>query len=213
MCCAGAPSLTIGRSAPTPPAIGYVVEADGPASSAARDTYALFAMPPKVDEPRWNVWAAGFGGSQATAGNVVAGSSKHDVQHRRDCRRSGLSIPPATVAGVSMVGGGSNFSVANGGTDHSDLAGRRLRPSELRHSLSSGCRPLWLAERYNRSAGDGRCHRAAARRLRRPPLFPVALKAGTAGWRRTSAASASRPRRPQELDLRRLRRRRAPSTH
>ena len=63
-------------------ASGYASEGDASAyastqtSSAARDAYAMFTKaPPAAFDPRWSVWAAGFGGSQTTDGNAAVGSN------------------------------------------------------------------------------------------------------------------------------------------
>lgn len=74
-----------------------------------------------VFEGRWNVWAAAFGGSRNTDGNTAVGSN--------DTRSSigGVAVgadywfSPTTLAGFSLAGGGTNFSVANGGSGRSDL--------------------------------------------------------------------------------------------
>jgi hypothetical protein len=59
--------------------LGYAEgEASAYASSSGRktDAFAMFTKaPPAAYEPRWSVWAAGFGGSQTTDGNAVVGSN------------------------------------------------------------------------------------------------------------------------------------------
>jgi outer membrane autotransporter protein len=45
---------------------------------------------------------------------------QHDLERLRHCRRRGLSSPN-TIAGFALAGGGTNFSVANSGSGHSDL--------------------------------------------------------------------------------------------
>jgi len=67
------------------------------------------------------VWAAGFGGSQTTDGNVAVGSN--DTTSRLGAVAVGADylLSPHTIAGFALAGGGTNFSVANGGTGRSDL--------------------------------------------------------------------------------------------
>jgi hypothetical protein len=45
-------------------------------AGVARDAYGMFSKAPaRTWDPRWNVWAAEFGGSQTTDGNAAVGSS------------------------------------------------------------------------------------------------------------------------------------------
>ena len=64
------------------PAPGYADESASAYAAqkrlgAERDVYAMFTKAPlaKVFEPRWSVWAAGYGGSQSTGGNAAVGSN------------------------------------------------------------------------------------------------------------------------------------------
>jgi uncharacterized protein with beta-barrel porin domain len=72
-------------------------------------------------EARWNVWAAGFGGSQTTDGNVATGSNKATSRVYGVAVGADYWLSPQTVAGFALAGGGTNFSVANGGSGRSDL--------------------------------------------------------------------------------------------
>ncbi len=132
--------FTAGRGGSVPNALGYA-EANALAyasdvrkrSRLEREAYAMFAKaPPKVYEARWNVWAAGFGGSRATDGNGVLGSNNTTSSIYGTAVGADYWFSPTTVAGVSMAGGGTNFSVANGGSGRSDLvqAGAFMRHSE-----------------------------------------------------------------------------------
>ena len=72
-------------STPGSGASGYASEGDASAyasdgrkrTPAERDAYAMFTKAPLAQswEPRWSVWAAGFGGSQTTDGNAAVGSN------------------------------------------------------------------------------------------------------------------------------------------
>jgi hypothetical protein len=64
-------------------------------------------------EQRWSTWIAGYGGSQTTDGNAALGSN--------NTRSSVYGSAVGAIAGFSLAGGGTNFSVANGGNGHSDL--------------------------------------------------------------------------------------------
>ncbi|MEO6842386.1 MAG: autotransporter domain-containing protein [Bradyrhizobium sp.] len=90
-----------------------------------RDANAMFtkAMPVKADPfaQRWSVWASGFGGSQATDGNAATGSNNSASSIYGTAVGADYSLSPNTIAGFALAGGGTNFSVTNGGSGHSDL--------------------------------------------------------------------------------------------
>jgi uncharacterized protein with beta-barrel porin domain len=81
---------------------------------------------------RWNVWAAGFGGSQTISGDAVLGSNKTTSNVFGSAVGADYHVSPNTIAGVALAGGGTNFRVANGGSGESDLfqAGAHLRHSQ-----------------------------------------------------------------------------------
>jgi autotransporter-associated beta strand protein len=84
---------------------------------------AIYAKAPRPApfEPRWSVWAAGFGGSQATDGNVTAGSNNTTSSIYGTAVGADYRFSPDTLAGFALAGGGTNFSVANSGSGRSDL--------------------------------------------------------------------------------------------
>jgi uncharacterized protein with beta-barrel porin domain len=110
---------------------GYAPEGDASAyaadgrkrTTAERNAYAMFTKaPPQTFEARWNVWAAGFGGSQTTDGNAVLGSNSVTSRIAGAAVGADYLFSPNTIAGFALAGGGTNFSVANGlGTGRSDL--------------------------------------------------------------------------------------------
>ena len=119
--------FTAGRDAPVSGALAYA------ATSNPTDAFAMFTKaPPKVYEARWNVWAAGFGGSRTTDGNAPLGSNNTTSSVYGSAVGADYWFSPATVAGFSMAGGGTSFSLANGGSGRSDLmqAGAFVRHSE-----------------------------------------------------------------------------------
>jgi autotransporter-associated beta strand protein len=130
---------TAGVTAP----IGY---ASTQTNGAARDAYAMFTKLPPVTtfEQRWNVWAAGFGGSQMSDGNAVLGSNNSTSSVYGTAVGADYRISPFTVAGFALAGGGTSFSVAGSGFGHSDLfqAGAFVRhtvgPAYLSAALAYG---------------------------------------------------------------------------
>ncbi|MBR1169627.1 autotransporter outer membrane beta-barrel domain-containing protein [Bradyrhizobium liaoningense] len=93
-------------------------------SGAERDAYAAIsrkAPPAQTFESRWSAWAAGFGGSQTTDGNAQIGSNNATSRIAGAVAGADYWLSPHTVAGFALAGGGTSFSVANGGTGRSDL--------------------------------------------------------------------------------------------
>ena len=91
-------------------------------NGAARDAYAMFTKAPSaVLEQRWSVAASGFGGSQSTSGNTVAGSNDTTSSIYGTAIRADYRVSPFTIAGFALAGGGTNFSVAGSGSGRSDL--------------------------------------------------------------------------------------------
>src|SRR5262249_10419621 len=70
---------------------------------------------------RWNLWAAGYGGTQTISGDAVLGSNKATSNAFGGAVCADYHVSPNTVAGVALAGGGTNFRVANGGSGESDL--------------------------------------------------------------------------------------------
>jgi uncharacterized protein with beta-barrel porin domain len=87
-----------------------------------RDAYAMFNKAPRESyDPRWSVWAAGFGGSQTTDGSTALGSNNATSSIYGTAVGADYIFSPGTIAGFALAGGGTNFSVANGGSGRSDL--------------------------------------------------------------------------------------------
>jgi uncharacterized protein with beta-barrel porin domain len=99
--------------------------------AAERGAYAMFTNAPlaKTYQPRWSVWASGFGGAQITDGNAAAGSQSTTSSIFGTAVGADYLLSPRTIAGFALAGGGTNFSVVNGGSGRSDLfqAGAYLR--------------------------------------------------------------------------------------
>ncbi|WP_441244887.1 autotransporter outer membrane beta-barrel domain-containing protein [Tardiphaga sp. 768_D3_N2_1] len=101
-------------------------------SASERDAFGLVtkaAPRAPVFDASWNVWAAGFGGSQTTDGNTAIGSNTTTSRTYGFAVGADYLWAPQTIAGFALAGGGTTFSVANGGTGSSDLfqAGAYLR--------------------------------------------------------------------------------------
>jgi uncharacterized protein with beta-barrel porin domain len=112
-----------GFGAPSPSS-GYAEENAYAAKSNPTDAFAMFTKAPPVApsfEQRWSVWAAGFGGSQNTSGNVGLGSNNTTSSIAGTAVGADYLLSPNTIAGFALAGGGTSFSVANGGTGRSDL--------------------------------------------------------------------------------------------
>ena len=132
-----------GRGGPVPTLFAYADENDALAyapngrkrTRTERDAFAMFTKTlPVPYEARWNVWAAGFGGSRTTDGNAALGSNRTTGNIAGAAVGADYWFSPSTVAGFALAGGGTSFSVANGGSGHSDLfqAG-----AFVRHSIAS----------------------------------------------------------------------------
>jgi autotransporter-associated beta strand protein len=137
-----------GGAGPSPGAAGFAAEEQGASAYAARkngDAYAMFTKaPPAPFVQRWSVWAAGFGGSQTTDGNAAVGSNNTTSNIAGTAVGADYLFSPNTLAGFALAGGGTNFSVAGGGSGRSDLfqAGAYLRhtngPAYLSAALAYG---------------------------------------------------------------------------
>jgi uncharacterized protein with beta-barrel porin domain len=103
-------------------ATGYAEENAYAAKSNPTDAFAFVKAPlAKVYDPRWSVWASGFGGSQSTSGNSALGSNNTTSNIGGTAVGADYQFSPNTIAGFALAGGGTSFSVANGGTGRSDL--------------------------------------------------------------------------------------------
>ena len=137
-----------GGANPSPGAAGFAAEEQGVSAYATRnngDAYAMFTKaPPAPFAQRWSVWAAGFGGSQSTDGNAAVGSNNTTSNIAGTAVGADYLFSPNTLAGFALAGGGTNFSVAGGGSGRSDLfqAGAYLRhtngPAYLSAALAYG---------------------------------------------------------------------------
>lgn len=91
--------------------------------ASERDAFGLMAKAPLRTnyDPRWSVWASGFGGSQSSDGNAAVGSNAATRQVFGTAVGVDYLLSPRTVMGLALAGGGTSASVANSGTARSDL--------------------------------------------------------------------------------------------
>ena len=170
------PGGATGYAADDSDALGYA-SGGRKRSGAEREAYAaIYRKAPlaQVYEPRWSVWASGFGGAQTTDGNGTLGSGTTTSRIAGAAAGADYWFSPHTVAGFALAGGGTNFSVANGGTGRSDLfqAGAFVRhnigPAYVTGALAYGWQDITtdrnvtiagtdhLQARFNANAYSGR---------------------------------------------------------
>jgi uncharacterized protein with beta-barrel porin domain len=118
---------------PAPGATPYAETGDEPGArdgnggqrtDYAGDAYTMMSKIParnNLFDPHWSVWTAGFGGSQTTNGTVALGSNTATSRVFGMAAGADYWLSPNTISGFAVAGGGTSFSVANGGTGRSDL--------------------------------------------------------------------------------------------
>ena len=146
---------------------------------------------------RWSVWAAGYGGSQTTDGNAGVGSNTATSRIFGTAVGADYRFSPDTLAGFALAGGGTNFSVANGGSGpFRPVPGRRIRPPHGRSGLYLRRTRLRLAGHHHRSHRHHRRRRSVARKVQRQCLLRPRRRrlplrhAGDAGSRLTPPDSS-----------------------
>jgi len=156
-----------GAAGAAPGPTGYAEEsgANAYATRKSSDAYGLLSKAPyaKAYEPRWSVWAAGFGGSQSTDGNAATGSNNTTSNIYGTAVGADYLISPHTIAGFTLAGGGTNFSINGSGGGRSDLfqAGAYLRhtagPAYISAALAYGWQDI-TTDRTVTMAGVDRLH-------------------------------------------------------
>ncbi|OSI58941.1 autotransporter domain-containing protein [Bradyrhizobium canariense] len=110
-----------------PGATPYADETNATAYAATRknasDALASISRkaPPLTFEQRWDVWAAGYGGSQATDGNAALGSNNATSSVYGTAVGLDYRFSPSTIVGFALAGGGTGFNVTGLGWGRSDL--------------------------------------------------------------------------------------------
>jgi uncharacterized protein with beta-barrel porin domain len=130
--------------------LGYADKRKPNDALAAIYTKAPAAVP---FEQRWSTWVAGYGGSQTTDGNAALGSNSTTSNVYGTAVGADYRFSPFTLAGFALAGGGTNFSVANSGSGHSDLfqAGAFIRHNEGSAYISAALAYGWQDITTNRT--------------------------------------------------------------
>ncbi len=128
-----------------PPALAY----------AEMPTKAFPTYAPPVYTPGWRVWSAGFGGSETTQGNNAVGSNDATSRIFGGAAGADYHFSPDTLVGFALAGGGTNFSVANGGAGRSDLfqAGTYMRHDDGAAYITAALAYGWQDIITNRAIG------------------------------------------------------------
>ncbi|CCD92571.1 Outer membrane autotransporter barrel [Bradyrhizobium sp. ORS 375] len=95
-----------------------------PLRGTVGDTFGQNAITPPHAPPfesRWRIWAAGFGGGHTTVGNPVVGSNSATGRMLGVAAGADYWLSPSTVGGFALASGGSNFSMAAGGSGRADM--------------------------------------------------------------------------------------------
>ncbi|MBR0729469.1 autotransporter domain-containing protein [Bradyrhizobium japonicum] len=106
-----------------PGANAYAATGKGARDKTTRDAFASIyrKAPAATFAQRWDVWAAGYGGSQTTDGNVALGSNNTTSSVYGTAVGLDYRFSPSTIAGFALAGGGTGFSVNGLGWGRSDL--------------------------------------------------------------------------------------------
>ncbi|MDA9398870.1 protein with a C-terminal OMP (outer membrane protein) domain containing protein [Bradyrhizobium sp. CCBAU 45389] len=117
----GAPGAT--PFADEPGANAYAATGKSARDRSGRDAFASIyrKAPPATFEQRWDVWAAGYGGSQTTDGNTALGSNNTSSSIYGTAVGLDYRFSPSTIAGFALAGGGTGFNVNGLGWGRSDL--------------------------------------------------------------------------------------------
>lgn len=101
----------------------YAAASKGARGKDARDALASVyrKAPAATFEQRWDVWAAGYGGSQTTDGNAALGSNNTSSNVYGTAVGLDYRFSPSTIAGFALAGGGTGFNVSGLGWGRSDL--------------------------------------------------------------------------------------------
>jgi uncharacterized protein with beta-barrel porin domain len=161
----GNPTSSSVSATPYADALSYA--AAGKARGASeRDAYAtMYTKVPPVTayDPRWSVWAAGFGGAETTSGNAALGSNNMGSRIYRTAVGAEYRFSPTTLLGVALAGGGTNFNVDGSGYGRSDLfqAGAYLKHHEGNAYINAALAYGWqdiTTDRTVTIAGIDRLH-------------------------------------------------------
>lgn len=117
----GAPGAT--AYADDESANAYAATGKSARDKSTRDAFASIyrKAPAATFAQRWDVWAAGYGGSQTTDGNTALGSNNTSSSVYGTAVGLDYRFSPSTIAGFALAGGGTGFNVNGLGWGRSDL--------------------------------------------------------------------------------------------
>ncbi|MGY3405214.1 hypothetical protein ACVWZV_001327 [Bradyrhizobium sp. GM5.1] len=108
--------------------------------------------PPLTFEQRWDVWAAGYGGSQATDGNAALGSNNATSSVYGTAVGLDYRFSPSTIVRFCARRRRHRLQCHRARLGPLGFVpGRRLRASQRRTGLCHGRAGLWLAGRHDQS--------------------------------------------------------------
>lgn len=116
------PAMGTGRDSGGP-VLGFAAERDM-SPDVARAYASVFKSAikgPQSFEPRWNIWASGFGGSSKTGGDIASGSHDSTARIYGSAGGADYHLSPDTAVGFAFAGAGTNWGLADGiGSGKSD---------------------------------------------------------------------------------------------
>src|SRR5258708_11541991 len=84
-------------------------------SKSEREAYGMITKaPPRNDlfDPRWSIWAGGFGGSQTSDGNAALGSNAVTSRIAGPAVGADYPFSPFTITGFALAGRVTSFAIA-----------------------------------------------------------------------------------------------------
>lgn len=108
--------------------------------------------PAATFQQRWEVWAAGYGGSQTTDGHAALGSNNTTSSIYGTAVGLDYRFSPSTIAGFALAGGGTGFNVNGLGWGRSDLfqAGAFVRHTAGPAYITAALAYVWQDVTTNR---------------------------------------------------------------
>ena len=117
-------------------------------------------------QPRWNVWAAGFGGGEQTSGDAAIGSHNAQIGAGGAAAGADYRLSPDATLGFALAGGSTNWSLlsALGGGDGKVFQGAlygayQFGPAYLAGALTLG--NYWLTTDRTVALSGGGTYRAS----------------------------------------------------
>jgi uncharacterized protein with beta-barrel porin domain len=86
----------------------------GAYAALANASYSKAPVRTAIFEPRWTLWAAGYGGTQTTQGDAAAGSTTTTSRIHGGAVGAQYRFSPDTLIGFAWGGAGTDYHLANG---------------------------------------------------------------------------------------------------